>query len=59
MRKEAQDVADESRYPLLGTLKKLGKPLTRENYLALDGWDNPKPTLTAEEELELPPQFRK
>ena len=49
----------DSAYPLLATLKKLGRPLTRENYLALYGWDNPKPDLTAEEELDLPPQFRR
>ena len=30
----------DSAYPLLATLKKLGRPLTRENYLALYGWDN-------------------
>ena len=49
----------DSAYPILDTLKKLGRPLTRENYLALYGWDNPKPDLTAEEELDLPPQFRR
>ena len=49
----------DSAYPILDTLKKLGRPLTRENYLALDGWDDPKPDLTAEEELDLPPQFRR
>jgi hypothetical protein len=49
----------DSAYPLLATLKKLGKPLTRENYLALDGWDNLTPDLTAKEELDLPPQFRR
>src|SRR6478735_44977 len=48
----------DSPYPILDTLKRLGKPLTRENYLALDGWDNPNRKLTAEEEMELPPQFR-
>ena len=49
----------DSAYPLLGTLKRLGRPLTRDNYLALCGWDNPEPNLTAEEELDLPPQFRR
>jgi hypothetical protein len=49
----------DSAYPFLATLKRLGRPLTRENYLALYGWDNPKPDLTAEEELDLPPQFRR
>jgi hypothetical protein len=45
-------------YPLLGTLKKLGLPENRQNYLALMGWDNPRPVLDAEEELELPPHLR-
>jgi hypothetical protein len=49
----------DSAYPLLATLKRLGRPLTRENYLALDGWDSPEPNLRAEEELDLPPQFRR
>lgn len=48
----------QSAYPLLDTLKKLGLKPTRENYLAIDGWDNPNRQLTAEEEMELPPQFR-
>ena len=49
----------DSSSPLLATLEKRDRPLTRENYLTLDGWDNPKPNLTAEEELDLPPQFRR
>jgi hypothetical protein len=48
----------QSAYPLLDTLKKLERPLTREHYLAIDGWDNPNRKLTAEEDMELPPQFR-
>ena len=33
----------QSAYPLLDTLKRLGMKPTRENYLAIDGWDNPNP----------------
>jgi hypothetical protein len=51
-------VKKQSAYPLLETLKKLGLKPTRENYLAVDGWDNTNRKLTAEEEMELPPQFR-
>jgi hypothetical protein len=39
-------------------VKKLGLRPTRENYLAIDRWDNTDP-LTAEEEMELPPRFRR
>jgi hypothetical protein len=52
-------VKKQSTYPLLDTLKKLGLKPTRKNYLAIDGWDNPNRKLTAEEEMELPPQFRR
>lgn len=50
---------EEERYPLLKTLRKFGRRETRANYLALYGWDNPTPKLTAEEELDLPPQMRR
>jgi hypothetical protein len=50
---------EEDRYSLLATLRKFGRRETRANYLALYGWDNPKPKLTAEEELDLPPQMRR
>jgi hypothetical protein len=30
-------------YPLLATLKRLGMKSTRENYLAIDRWDNTDP----------------
>jgi hypothetical protein len=45
-------------YPLLNTLKKLNLKPTWENYLAVEGWDNPNRKLRAVEEMELPPQFR-
>jgi hypothetical protein len=51
-------VKKQSAYPLLDTLKKLGLNPTRENYLAIDGWDNTNGKLTAEEEMELPPKLR-
>jgi hypothetical protein len=47
----------QSAYPILNTLNKLGLKLTRENYLAIDRWDNTDP-LTPEVEMELTPQFR-
>jgi hypothetical protein len=51
-------VKEQSAYPLLDTLKKLGLKPTRENYLAVDGWDNTHQKLAAEDEMELPPKFR-
>jgi hypothetical protein len=35
-----------------------GLPLNRETYLSLDKWEH-APTITAEEEMTLPPEFRK
>ncbi len=48
----------QSAYPILDLLKKLNLEPTRENYLAIDRWE-PNPELTAEEEMQLPPQFRR
>jgi hypothetical protein len=47
-----------SGYPILDKMQRRGLPLNRETYLSLDKWE-PNPTLTAEEEATLPPQFRK
>ncbi len=49
----------DGQYPIIATLRRLGLELTRENYLKFYGWDKRRPLLTAEEELELPPAFRK
>lgn len=55
----ARQFTDEDKYPILQTLRELGRPATRENYLAIHGWDNPNPEMTQEDEMDLPPQFRK
>ena len=43
---------------VLDKMKESGIPMTRENYLALAYFGNPPEHLTAEQEAELPPQFR-
>lgn len=50
---------EEDKYPILATLKRFGRPITRENYLAIAGWDNPNPEMTQEDEMDMPPQLRK
>jgi hypothetical protein len=45
-------------WPLWDRMVRLGLPLTREQYLALDR-DDPSVKLSAEEEANLPPQLRK
>lgn len=59
MSKEKKPITDEDRYPILAELKSLGRLATRENYLAIHGWDTPNPEMTQEDEMDLPPQFRK
>jgi len=51
-------VKKPSAYPILDWLQKQKLEPTRENYLAIDRCE-PNPTLTAEEEAMLPPQFRR
>ena len=44
--------------PTLALMKAYKAPLTRENYLNWAFNGNPPSTLDAEEEMQLPPQFR-
>ena len=55
--KPQEGSATPSGYPILERMKRLRMPLNRETYLTLDRWE-PNPTVTPEEEMSLPPQFR-
>ena len=44
---------------ILDMMKQNNVPLTRDNYLALAYMGNPPARLSAEEEFQLPNQFRK
>jgi len=43
---------------VLECMKRMGIPLTRENYLDVAYFGNPPDKLSAEEEAELPDQFQ-
>ena len=43
---------------LINTMRKYNIPLTRKNYLEIAYFGNPPAELTAEQELELPEEFR-
>lgn len=45
-------------YPILDELIRLKLPVTRDAYLSLQYLGHPPETLSAEEELLLPPEFR-
>jgi hypothetical protein len=47
-----------SKYPTLALMKAYGAELTRGNYLIWEFNGEPPAELSAEEEAELPPQFR-
>jgi len=49
----------ETQHGLLALMKRTGVPLTREHYLNLLFMGHPPKELSAEEEADLPPQFRK
>ena len=44
---------------MLDLMKRVGIPLTRENYLELEHLGRPPKHPTPEQESDLPPQFRK